>query len=67
MPCQRSGKNASAECLQMHANKREERDEVFAGDIAAAIGLKDVSRPVDTICDPNYPIILEAIEVSRSR
>ena len=37
--------------LQMHANKREERDEVFAGDIAAAIGFKDV-RTGDTLCDP---------------
>jgi elongation factor G len=46
--------------LQMHANKREERDEVFAGDIAAAIGLKDV-KTGDTICDPAHPIILEAM------
>lgn len=47
--------------LQMHANKREERDEVFAGDIAAAIGLKDV-RTGDTLCDPAHPIILEAMK-----
>jgi elongation factor G len=47
--------------LQMHANKREERDEVFAGDIAAAIGFKDV-RTGDTICDPKHPIILEAMK-----
>jgi elongation factor G len=47
--------------LQMHANKREERDEVFAGDIAAAIGLKDV-KTGDTLCDPNHPIILEAMK-----
>jgi elongation factor G len=46
--------------LQMHANKREERDEVYAGDIAAAIGLKDV-RTGDTLCDPKHPIILEAM------
>ncbi len=46
--------------LQMHANKREERDELFAGDIAAVIGLKDV-RTGDTICDPDSPIILEAM------
>ncbi len=46
--------------LQMHANKREERQEVFAGDIAAAIGLKDV-KTGDTICDPGQPIILEAM------
>jgi len=46
--------------LQMHANKREEREDVFAGDIAAAIGLKDV-KTGDTICDPAHPIILEAM------
>ena len=46
--------------LQMHANKREERDEVFAGDIAAVIGLKDV-RTGDTLCHPDQPIILEAM------
>ena len=47
--------------LQMHANKREERDEVFAGDIAAAIGLKHV-KTGDTLCDPAHPIILEAMK-----
>ncbi len=46
--------------LQMHANKREERDEVYAGDIVAVIGLKDV-KTGDTICDPDHPIILEAM------
>jgi elongation factor G len=46
--------------LQMHANKREERDEVFAGDIAAVIGLKDV-KTGHTICQPDRPIILEAM------
>ncbi|MFV2006851.1 MAG: elongation factor G [Longimicrobiales bacterium] len=46
--------------LQMHANKREEREEVYAGDIAAVIGLKDV-KTGDTICDPEHPIILEAM------
>ena len=46
--------------LQMHANKREERDEVYAGDIAAAIGLKDV-KTGDTLCDETHPIILEAM------
>jgi len=46
--------------LQMHANKREERQDVFAGDIAAAIGLKAV-KTGDTICDPAHPIILEAM------
>ncbi len=47
--------------LQMHANKREERDEVFAGDIAAAIGLKDV-KTGDTLCLETKPIILEAMK-----
>ncbi len=47
--------------LQMHANKREERDEVFAGDIAAAIGFKDV-KTGDTLCVESDPIILEAMK-----
>lgn len=47
--------------VQMHANKREEIKSVCAGDIAAAIGLKDVSTG-DTLCDPNHPIILERME-----
>jgi elongation factor G len=46
--------------LQMHANKREEKDEVQAGDIAAAIGLKD-TKTGDTLCDADHPIILEAM------
>jgi elongation factor G len=46
--------------LQMHANKREEIEEVRAGDIAAAIGLKD-TRTGDTLCNENEPIILEAM------
>ena len=46
--------------LQMHANKREEIEEVRAGDIAAAIGLKD-TRTGDTLCDEQHPIILEAM------
>ncbi len=45
----------------MHANKREEIKEVRAGDIAAAIGLKDVTTG-DTLCDPENPIILERME-----
>ena len=46
--------------LQMHANKRDELDEVFAGDIAAAIGLKDV-KTGDTLTTESDPIILEAM------
>jgi elongation factor G len=46
--------------LQMHANKREEIEEVLAGDIAAAIGLKE-TRTGDTLCDEEKPVILEAM------
>ena len=47
--------------VQMHADKRNEIKEVYAGDIAAAIGLKDVTTG-DTLCDENAPIILERME-----
>jgi elongation factor G len=47
--------------VKMHANKREEVQEVLAGDIAAAVGLKTVSTG-DTICDEKMPVILESIE-----
>ncbi|MEP7344960.1 MAG: elongation factor G [Gemmatimonadaceae bacterium] len=47
--------------LQMHANKREEIEEVHCGDIAAAIGLRD-TRTGDTLCDDDQPIILEAMK-----
>ncbi len=47
--------------LQMHANKRTELDEVFAGDIAAAVGFKLTSTG-DTICDEQNPVILESME-----
>jgi len=46
--------------LQMHANKREEREEIFCGDIAATLGLKEV-RTGDTLCLPEHPIVLEAM------
>jgi elongation factor G len=46
--------------LQMHANHREEIDEVFAGDIAAAVGLKDTFTG-DTLTDPEHPVILESM------
>ncbi|MGH9488777.1 MAG: elongation factor G [Terriglobales bacterium] len=47
--------------LKMHANKREEISDVWAGDIAACVGLKTVSTG-DTICDEDHPILLESIE-----
>ena len=47
--------------LQMHANTRQEITEVYAGDIAAAVGLKDTTTG-DTLCDPNNAIILESME-----
>lgn len=47
--------------VQMHANKREEIKEVYAGDIAAAVGLKDVTTG-ETLCDKNNQIILERME-----
>ncbi|SDZ37601.1 elongation factor G [Proteiniborus ethanoligenes] len=47
--------------LQMHANKREEIERVYSGDIAAAVGLKDTGTG-DTLCDEDNPIILESME-----
>ena len=47
--------------LQMHANKRQELDKVYSGDIAAAIGFK-LSTTGDTICDEQHPVILESME-----
>jgi elongation factor G len=47
--------------LKMHANKREEIKEVYAGDIAAAVGLKTVSTG-DTICDEKKPVVLESMD-----
>lgn len=47
--------------LQMHANHREEIDEIYCGDIAAAVGLKDTSTG-DTLCDEKHPVILESME-----
>jgi elongation factor G len=58
-----SGKNQKlriAKLLKMHANKREEVDAVYSGDIAATVGLKDVSTG-DTLCDERHPIRLETI------
>jgi elongation factor G len=47
--------------LQMHANHREDKEAVFAGDIVAAVGLKNTSTG-DTLCDPTHPIVLERME-----
>ncbi|MDE2720047.1 elongation factor G [Candidatus Palauibacter polyketidifaciens] len=56
----RGRKERFGRLLQMHANKREERDEVFAGDIAAAIGLKH-TRTGDTLSSATDPIVLESM------
>lgn len=47
--------------LQMHSNHREDIDKVYAGDIAAAVGIKEVTTG-DTLCDMNHPVILESME-----
>lgn len=47
--------------LQMHSNHREDIDKVYSGDIAAAVGLKEVGTG-DTLCDPSHPVILEEME-----
>ncbi|MCR4443425.1 MAG: elongation factor G [Peptococcaceae bacterium] len=47
--------------LQMHANHREEVNEVYAGDIAAAVGLRDTTTG-DTLCDEDHPVILESMQ-----
>lgn len=56
----RNGKERVARLLQMHSNKREEIDEVFAGDIAGVIGLKD-TRTGDTLAEEGKEILLETI------
>jgi len=57
----RGGTERIGRLLKMHANKREEIKEVFAGDIVAVVGLKNVVTG-DTICDPKRPIVLEAMQ-----
>ena len=58
----RSGsKERIGRILEMHANNREDRDEVRTGDIVAGIGLKN-TRTGDTLCSPNHPIVLEQLE-----
>jgi elongation factor G len=56
----RGQKERLGRLLKMHANKREEIKDVYAGDIAAAVGLKHVTTG-DTICDPQQPVVLETI------
>ena len=57
----RDKKERLARILRMHANKREEIPVLGAGDIAAAVGLRETFTG-DTLCDPNHPILLEAME-----
>ncbi len=54
----KGGKERLGRIVRMHANQREDVQEVYAGEIAAAIGLKDVSTG-DTLCDEDHPIVLE--------
>src|SRR5947209_676537 len=57
----RDRKERVGRLLQMHANHREDKQAVFTGDIVATVGLKNTSTG-DTLCDPNAPIVLEALE-----
>ncbi len=62
-----TGRNERAgRILMMHANDREEQEEVYAGDIAAAVGLKEAATG-DTLCEPDAPIVLETHHTSRAR
>ena len=54
-------KERAGRILQMHANKREELDKIYAGDIAAIVGFKNTTTG-DTICDEQHPVILESME-----
>ena len=54
-------KDRMGRILLMHSNHRQDIDKVYAGDIAAAVGLKEVSTG-DTLCDPAHPVILESME-----
>ena len=57
----RDRKERIGRILQMHANHREDKEGVFAGDIVAVVGLKQTTTG-DTLCDPNAPIVLESLE-----
>ncbi|MBR1651440.1 MAG: elongation factor G [Lachnospiraceae bacterium] len=54
-------KERAGRIVQMHANKRQEIDKVYSGDIAAVVGFKDTTTG-DTICDEQHPIVLESME-----
>jgi elongation factor G len=57
----KSRKERIGRLLQMHANHREDKEAIFAGDIVAAVGLKQTTTG-DTLSDPDHPIVLEALE-----
>lgn len=57
----KDSKERISRLLEMHANKREEKEEFYTGDIAACIGLKKASTG-DTLCSPEHPLILEKME-----
>ena len=57
----KSNQERMGRILQMHANHRQDIDTCYAGDIAAAVGLKNTTTG-DTLCDPKHPIILESME-----
>jgi elongation factor G len=61
MNATRDSRERIGRLLKMHANKREDIKEVYAGDIAAAVGLKNVQTG-DTICDSDHPVVLESME-----
>ena len=58
--CTKGTKERMGRILQMHANHREDLDKVYAGDIAAVVGVKNTTTG-DTFCDENHPIILESM------
>ncbi len=54
-----------ARIVRLHANERQEIKEIFAGNIAATVGMKD-TKTGDTMCDPEYPVVLEGIDIPES-
>ena len=59
--CTKGKRERFGRLLQMHANHREDIETVYAGDIAAAVGLKNTTTG-DTLCDEDHPVILESME-----